>query len=213
MTDLVLSERRGPVALLTLNRPDALNALNRGLLETSGIDTQIQYQTDLPGWTALQNHSASLMVNVYWTHVFTYKTQENPATEILECAGYFGWPCDNRSYPANRVTTNFAYTSGPLELYLSWRWIDGMKNAAPKRSAIFGYPDPDLAVPVVKDKHYLDLGSAYTFRDRYQLRFIVSNLLDTKPPQMADQSWSNNTDEGLYDVFGRSYRVTFSAQF
>jgi iron complex outermembrane receptor protein len=186
---------------------------NRGLLETSGIDTQVQYQTDLPGWTAFQDYSASLMVNVYWTHVFSFKNQENPATEILECAGYFGWPCQYRSYPANRVTTNFTYTSGPLELYLSWRWIDGMKNAAPKRSAIFGVPDPDLAVPVVKEKHYLDVGSAYTFRDRYQLRFIVSNLLGTKPPQMADQSWSNNTDEGLYDVFGRSYRVTLSAQF
>jgi enoyl-CoA hydratase len=33
LADLVLSERRGPVALLTLNRPEALNALNRGLLE------------------------------------------------------------------------------------------------------------------------------------------------------------------------------------
>jgi len=187
---------------------------NRGLLETSGIDTQVQYQTDLPGWTAFQDNSASLMVNVYWTHVFTFKNQENPVTEILECAGYFGWPCSQfTSYPANRVTTNFTYTSGPLELYLSWRWIDGMKNAAPKRSAIWGFPDPDLAVPVVKEKHYLDLGTAYTFRDRYQLRFIVSNLLNTKPPQMADQIWSNNTDEGLYDVFGRSYRVTLSAQF
>ena len=33
MSDLVLSERRGAVALLTLNRPDALNALSSGLLE------------------------------------------------------------------------------------------------------------------------------------------------------------------------------------
>lgn len=187
---------------------------NRGLLETSGIDTQVQYGTDLPGWTAFQDYSASLMVNVYWTHVITLKDQENPVTEILECAGYFGWPCSvYSSFPANRVTTNFAYASGPLELYLSWRWIDGMKNAAPKQSAIYGYPDPDLAIPVVNDKHYLDLGSAYTFRDRYQLRFIVSNLLNTKPPQMADQIWSNNTDEGLYDVFGRSYRVALTAQF
>ncbi len=33
MTDLVLSERRGPLVLLTLNRPEALNALDRATLE------------------------------------------------------------------------------------------------------------------------------------------------------------------------------------
>ena len=33
MSDLVLTERDGPVAVVTLNRPDALNALSDELME------------------------------------------------------------------------------------------------------------------------------------------------------------------------------------
>jgi outer membrane receptor protein involved in Fe transport len=111
------------------------------------------------------------------------------------------------------VTSNLHYVSGPLGLHLTWRWIDGTDNAAPFRSFIFGVPDPDLAVPTVSDKHYLDLGTAYSFNDHFTARFGISNLLDTKPPQMADAVWSNNTSTGLYDVFGRSYYLTLSAEY
>jgi len=112
------------------------------------------------------------------------------------------------------VTTNVHYASGgPLGLHLTWRWIEGTDNAAPLRSGDFGIPDPDLAVPEVGDRHYLDLGVAYTFSDHFAARFGVNNLLDTDPPQMADAVRGNNTDTGLYDVFGRSYYLTLSAHF
>jgi outer membrane receptor protein involved in Fe transport len=187
---------------------------NRGLLETTGIDTQIQYGADLPQFFAFSDHSASISVNLYWTHVLTNKEQENPVTEIIDCAGYFGWPCSfKNAYSNDRVTGNFYYASGPLGLHMTWRWIEGTDNGAPLRSYIWGIPDPNLAITDIGDEHYLDLGLAYEFGDYLTARFGVNNLLDNDPPQMADAVWSNNTDTGLYDVFGRSYYLTLSAHF
>jgi outer membrane receptor protein involved in Fe transport len=186
---------------------------NRGLLETRGVDTQIQYQTDLPDWLAFSGSGARLTMNLFWTHMISWKNQENPVTEIYECVGLFGPPCENTSNPENRVTAVFSYLSGPLEAQLTWRWIDGMDNAAPLVSYIWGYPDPDLAIPDVPDRHYFDLGFAWAFMERYQLRFGVSNVFDTNPVMMAEQAKPNNTDEGLYDVFGRSYYLRLSTRF
>jgi outer membrane receptor protein involved in Fe transport len=189
---------------------------NRGLLETTGIDTQIQYVVDLPRALALSSSGADISVNIYWTHMLTNKEQENPVTEILDCAGYFGWPCDTDArtavYPENRVTSNIHYRSGSFETHLTWRWIDDMDNAAPLRSAIFGNPDPNLGIPSVGSKHCLDLGFAYRLGDSLAVRFGITNLLDTDPPMMADAVWDNNTEAGIYDVFGRSYYLSLSAQ-
>jgi outer membrane receptor protein involved in Fe transport len=190
---------------------------NRGLLETTGIDTQIQYAADLPDFLAFRDHSANISVNLYWTHMLTNKVQENAATQIIDCAGYFGWPCDTDSraptYSKNRVTSNIHYASGPLGLHLTWRWIEGTDNAAPLDPAINGFPPPNLAVPEVGDEHYLDLGLAYEFGEYLTARFGINNLLDNDPPQMADAVFGPNTDPGLYDVFGRSYYLTLSAHF
>lgn len=94
---------------------------------------------------------------------------------------------------------------------MTWRWIEGTKN---------GYWfDPwfsDGLAPAIldiSDRNYFDLGFSWSFSDRYQVRTGIANLLDTDPPDMALQAHANNSDMGLYDVFGRSYYLTFSAHF
>lgn len=187
---------------------------NRGLLGAEGIDTQAQYVMDLPGWAALEG-DAALRINSIWTHTISSKTQENPVTETYECAGYFGWPCATlgvSSFPENRLFTTFDYSSGPFSAQLAWQWIDSMLNAAPFASGIFGFPDPDLAIPDVPSANYFDLGLGWQLNPSLNLRFVVSNLLYKNPPNMADTVFGNNTDSSLFDVFGRSYYLSLSWQ-
>jgi outer membrane receptor protein involved in Fe transport len=184
---------------------------NRGLLEVNGIDSQIQYGVDLPEWLAIGDHFSDISFNLFWTHYFTHKSQENPVTTIYDCVGYFGWPCDYIAYPENRLTANINYTSGPLGVHLTWRWIEGTKNGY-WFDPYFSEEFPP-AIPEVVDKNYLDLGVSYAFGDRFQTHFVIANVLDTQPPEMALQAFINNTDMGLYDVFGRSYYIRLSAHF
>ena len=142
--------------------------------------------------------------------MFSNETQENIVTEIYECAGYFGWPCDDNlgggSYPANKLISNFDYISGPLSIHFSWRWIEGMRNAA-----FFIFDDP--AIPSVSSWNYFDLGLGWQFSDSILARFGINNLFDKQPPQMADYVFSNNTDTLVYDIYGRTYFVSVSAEF
>lgn len=185
---------------------------NRGLLSTTGIDVQVQYAMSLPGLPRVAGGEPGLEIGLYWSHTLTHEIQENPVTEMLDCAGYFGWPCNAQAaaLPRNRVATDIAYSSGPLGVSLQWRWIDGTRNAAPKMSYLYGYPDPDLAIPVVERQHYLDLGITYEISDTVAAYLGVNNVFDTDPPLMEVEP---NTDTGLYDVFGRSYYLRLSKHF
>jgi len=186
---------------------------NRGLLATDGIDFQAQYLIELPDSLSLFDESAQLSISTIWTHVFSTKDQENVVTTVLECSGFFGWPCqgNDKVNPENRINTNFNYSAGPFTARLTWRWIDGMVNAAPKRSAVFGFPDPDLAIPDVDSWSYFDLGFGYQFGKSTTLRFVINNITDKKPAFMGSD-FSNNTSASIYDVFGRSYQLGVSYQ-
>jgi outer membrane receptor protein involved in Fe transport len=190
---------------------------NRGLSAVEGIDTQVSYATDLPGWMGIGGEYADLRVNLVWTHLLDKTVQANPASTPLDCTGRFGWPCDQdrtgETFPNDRVTTNFLYGSGQLTGNLTWRWISGSDNAAPLGLVQFGIIDPVLAIPSIGSTSYFDLGLGYDFTDNINARLNVTNLLDQDPPLMADAVFANNTDTSMYDIFGRAYQLSLFLRF
>jgi outer membrane receptor protein involved in Fe transport len=193
------------------------NFINRGLLLTRGIDTQLNFSTDLPDALAIGNAGADVAIDITWTHLRELSSRPTVFSAELDCAGFYGWPCSSENegmtFPADRVTTNLSYVSGALSAHLSWRWIAKTDNAAPKQSGDWGFPDPDLAVPYVEAKNYFDLGFAWEFNEHLVARLTIANLTDTEAPMMADAVWDKNTDTRMYDIFGRSYTLSFSLEY
>jgi len=189
---------------------------NKGLLSTTGFDVQAYYRAELPDLFAIGDGSAGIDVNIIWTHLLDQKDQESPATEIQSCAGYFGGQCrtsgrsgsgSDTTFTQDRVRVSINYFSGPFSTHLGWRWIRGSDN----HELLEDNYDP--AVKSVPSKQYLDLGISFEFSEHLVARLGVNNILDTDPPQMADHTWDNNTDTGLYDIFGRSYYLSFSMHY
>lgn len=191
--------------------------INRGVQSTRGVDTQINWSTDLPGALAIGDNSADLVVGLVWTHMLDNKDQATSFGTEFDCVGKFGWPCyisrGGTTFADDRVTSNFNYRSGNLNVFLNWRWIGSTDNAAILGSAFFGVPDPDFAIPTVKSKSYFDLGFGYQFTGNIIGRLSIANLADTGAPLMADAARGPNTDAAMYDVFGRSYTLSLSLQY
>ena len=204
--------RRGPTG-------DVASSLetvqNRGLFRTSGIDTQVLYSGDMPGWLG-GDRGLQLDFNMVWTHVLELETQENPVSSILDCRGYFGTPCGFAfaMVPKNRVTTGFGVSSDRLRVAINTQWVDGTENWGKVDHIYFGGDPALLAIPSIGSRFYTDLNVSYEFTDGIAAAIGVTNLLDTTPPQMADNTAvGNNTEAGIYDVFGRSYRLSFAVRF
>ena len=191
--------------------------VNRGGQRTTGLDTQLRLELVLPAAMAISDGDASLSANVAWTHMQQNDIRELSFGATLRCAGQFGFPCDSAadglSYPDDRITTNFSYLSGDLGLYLNWRWIDGTGNAALRIPDFLGIPDPDLAIPRIGSRSYVDLGLGFEFSEHLRARLNISNLFDQDAPLMADAVTSNNTDTRIYDIFGRSYALTIALRY
>jgi len=192
---------------------------NRGVLATEGIDVQVQYSLDLPEALSAFDDVASLSVNATLTHIVSLETQDNVASQVFDCNGLFGWPCDTvfdgASHPENRMLANINYAAGPFNAHLTWRWIEGMDSASFLGLPFFYGPNfvSGQSITDIPAWSSLDLGLSYRFGDNAKVRFGINNLEDKDPPFTADWTFSNNTDSLMYDVFGRTYYLNFQYQF
>jgi len=180
--------------------------INRGLFTVSGVDTQVNLDTDI-----------GLSVNVVWTHTLENSYQETPFGTVFDCAGTFGQPCLSLRwtsvYPENRINTTLSYYKGDFTARLAWRWIEGTQNGLILHGDKLGYGGIDFGLTDVRDRSYLDLGFGYRFSDNIFARLTIANVTETSPPLMADHAWSNNSEAGVYDLFGRAYTLALSLEF
>ena len=180
-------------------------------------NSALSWQTELPAYLAVFGDTAGLSANLFWTHTFEHEIAAVSGGTTIDCAGRFGWPCTGaatgQTFPQDRVTTRFDYTSGKLTAHLTWLWISGADNAAELGAILSGIADPDIGVPEISSRNYVDLAFSYRFTDNFIARATIANVTDASPPFMADAVNSNNTDTTLYDVFGRSYSLRLSLHF
>lgn len=193
--------------------------INRGLIRSEGVDTQLVYRTELPDSLVLGGGAADLSASVAWTHMNQSSFQQTPFSTSLQCAGFFGMPCTEdgvgaRTFAGDRVTTNLNYVSGDFSALLTWRWISGTRNATVKNPAFINTPGAELAVPRVGHENYLDFGAGYSFTDNVTARLAIANLTDKQPPLMTASAMGvSNVDQSMYDVYGRAYTLSLSLSY
>jgi iron complex outermembrane receptor protein len=166
---------------------------NIGGIETAGVDVQASWRVDAgPG---------QLGVDGYLTYVDKWQYRD-PSGGSIEYAGTIGGGLGH-SLPRWKSLLNLDYQFGPLTLFSTWRYVDGMHDATYR----------EFAVPA---RNYFDLGVGYA-TDSGSLRGLnvrvgVENLFDENPPIYPSYEQAN-TDPSQYDVLGRRCYLRMQYRF
>ena len=181
---------------------------NSALISTHGYDIAVNYAMDAP-WRL----PGSLYINLRGTYVEDNILQTSVFTNELDCAGLvFTRGTCGEGDPQWRVVTDFTHTTDRLTTRLRHRYIGGIGSEIVGFAAQEGVSVTDYFSDV-GNEHYLDLYFSYRINNRYKANFTIRNLSDTQPPIIGDAGGEPNIDSQLHDPLGRSYTVSFTAEF
>lgn len=192
---------------------------NLGNLETHGLDTQINYTTEVSNWLAFGQGYANIDISLIWTHVYKNSIQGDPASTEINCVGTFGYACgwfgNDWVFPEDRVSASFAWSTDDWRAQLSYRWIEGTDNSVFVAGPLFGFPAQFIstAIPSIGSDSYFDFSLTHDISDNVSVGLTIANLFDRDPAFLADNGSAANTDTEFYDVFGRAYTLRFKLNY
>jgi iron complex outermembrane receptor protein len=163
----------------------------------------------LKGWDLIANYDTEMFGgDVGIDYIATYTTESDflpfdGSPDLIQCAGNFGVDC-GEPLPEYKHRMTFSYGTDDFRAQLLWRYVGEVTDDD---------PGTDYTVEKIDGTSYFDLSGTYFINDNYRVTAGIDNLLDEKPPVLGQNDEQANTYPATYDVFGRTYYVSFRASF
>jgi outer membrane receptor protein involved in Fe transport len=186
--------------------------VNQGALQTSGVDLQVNWTTDL-------GNGGSLYINSLVSVLNEYLVQDSPLEPFREAKGTLAEGGQYEYRLNNTIGYNFG--GGKASVGIRWTHLPEIADAAALR--------PPTRVLGVESYNLFNLFGGYDINERLQLRGGIDNLLDEDPPVVGRDPGTNpalgcpgspscnnnsaNTNAQFYDILGRRAYVALKMSF
>ena len=163
--------------------------LNIAELETSGIDVQVNYRTDIESIGGVRFDYAA-------TYLDKFDFASFPGDTPIECAGFLNNGCVAPVNPKYRHRVQVTWESlFGVDATVAWRHFSGTENAV-----VAANPQIDDNFPSV---NYVDLSFFAEVTENISLRAGVLNILNEQPPVSTSSGpplGNGNTFPTIYDT-------------
>mgnify|MGYP005845068819 CR=1 FL=1 len=195
-----------------IQSPFVVTALNEniGSLETAGVDLRADYAfgADFGLFGGASDFQLSFLGT--WLDEFTLTPLNDQPQRKNYCLGAFGSGTCGEPKPEFKTFTRLAWTSGPLTVSVSHRWIDSVDLDVIVLPARRGEPGPaPSSVPVASfgSEQYVDLAFNYDVGEKFAVWGGVNNVFDNDPPLLGANQRRANTFPDTYDPFGTEFFI------
>ncbi|MBN1240446.1 MAG: TonB-dependent receptor [Gammaproteobacteria bacterium] len=159
--------------------------MNQGGLTSEGVDVQLDWRFDVgPG--------GSLNMNIVGSFLDLYAESAFPGAAPVDYTG----TTFNDSFDY-KVFSTLRYQRGDWSVGMRWQHLPGIDTQPGAATDLRG----------VNSHDQLDVFGRWSFRDRYELRMGIDNLLDAEPEVVGATSTNNalGSTNSNYDPFGRRF--------